>query len=76
MTTRFVLDELDLDLPTLPTGLIVVIVVVVGHDTSTCALDAARGLGRVRVRHRHGSVLALDGHSTGGGDGIDLGRGR
>ena len=41
VTTRLVLDELDLNLATLAAGLVVVIVVVVGGGAGALALDAA-----------------------------------
>jgi len=42
VTTRFVLDEFDVDFPPLPTWLVVIIVVVVGCSTHAGTLDAAR----------------------------------
>lgn len=39
--TRFVLDEFDVNLPSLPTGLVVVIVVIVGGGTDARSFDAA-----------------------------------
>lgn len=43
VTTRFVLNELDFDLPSLATGLVVIVVVVVGGSgvRGALALDAA-----------------------------------
>lgn len=40
MATRLVLDKLDLDLPPLATGLVIIVVVVVG-SAGTLTLDAA-----------------------------------
>lgn len=41
VTTRLVLDELDLDLTTLSSWLVIVVVVVVRSSTGTGALDAS-----------------------------------
>jgi len=48
VTTRFVLDELDLDLPPLTAGLVVVVVIVVGRVADALALDAS-ALGAIAV---------------------------
>lgn len=40
MTTRFVLNELDVDLPSLPTGLIIVIFIIVTGGAQTLTFDA------------------------------------
>jgi len=41
VTTRLVLDELDLDLAPLATGLVVVVVIVVGGSAGARALDTS-----------------------------------
>ena len=55
MTARFVLDELDLDLPPFAPRLVVVVVIVIGGGADTRSFDAAAvpsrctGAGRKRV---------------------------
>ena len=41
MPSRFVLDELDVDLPPLATRLVIIIVVVVGGSTDARTLDSS-----------------------------------
>ncbi len=42
MPSRFVLDELDVNLPPLATGLVIIIVVVVGSSADARTFDASR----------------------------------
>ena len=48
MSTRLVLDELDVNLPPLTSRLVIVVVVVIGRGTHTRTLDAA-SVGAVAV---------------------------
>lgn len=64
--TRFVLDEFDVNLPSLSTGLVVVIFVVVGSGTDARSFDAAvlSTLYAVTVTGRN--RIVMDGRRLGG----------
>lgn len=68
VATGLVLDELDVDLPPLPTGLIVIVVIVVAGSTEARALDAAILLRTVPIAGRQ--AIVLDGGRLGGIDDV------
>ena len=64
VTTRFVLDELDVDLPSLPTGLVIVIFIFIASGVHTLTFDAAVLLRTGPVAGR--KVIILDRGRLGG----------
>lgn len=83
MATRFVLDELDVDLPPLATGLIVIVIILIAGRAETRALDPAILLRTVPIAGRKAIVLdrgrlgGIDevGHRRRGGFPVMFGRG-
>lgn len=57
VTTRLVLDELDVDLPPLTTGLIIIVVIIIAGGAETLAFDAAIILRPVAIAGRKSIIL-------------------